>query len=198
MRRPANEHAARGRGMVRAASLLLLLGALGFAATGCRHGSKQAEWRESSGPANACCAVDGACAAESSCGACGSKSKCEACPDHPRATCALPTYETHTDDCVAIGASWWKANRALDRYEEETGCEPGGDFERGFRQAYIDIGLGLSGQVPVLPPSRYWRFDRRNDAGRAAAEEWFAGYEAGAEWARSAGWDQRTRVAARP
>jgi hypothetical protein len=99
---------------------------------------------------------------------------------------------------VTTCASWWKANRALDRWEEETGCEPSGDFERGFRQAYVDIGLGLSGQVPVLPPSRYWRFDRRNAAGRAAAEEWFAGYESGAEWARGAGWDQRTRVATRP
>lgn len=54
------------------------------------------------------------------------------------------------------------------------------DFRRGFEQAYIDVSQGASGAVPALPPPSYWKAKSRTPAGHQRAQEWFAGYAAGA------------------
>lgn len=54
------------------------------------------------------------------------------------------------------------------------------DYKRGYTQAYMDIANGESGDVPAVPPPRYWNTAYRSDRGRAAAEAWFEGYRAGA------------------
>jgi hypothetical protein len=63
----------------------------------------------------------------------------------------------------------------------KTGC----DFQYGFEQAYVDVALGASGEVPPLPPERYWKKRARTPKGHQRAQDWFAGYAAGAEQARA-------------
>lgn len=53
-------------------------------------------------------------------------------------------------------------------------------FRRGYEQAYIDVALGGSGAVPALPPPSYWKTSARSPDGHQQAQEWFAGYAAGA------------------
>ncbi len=53
-------------------------------------------------------------------------------------------------------------------------------FRSGFRQAYRDISRGGSGQVPAIPPEKYWSAYYRTERGRAKAQDWFEGYRVGA------------------
>lgn len=61
----------------------------------------------------------------------------------------------------------------------------GGDvschFREGFEQAYIDIAQGADGTPPGVPPERYWNTGYRNPEGHVRAEQWMAGYHAGAQ-----------------
>lgn len=54
------------------------------------------------------------------------------------------------------------------------------DYKLGFEQAFVDVSVGASGQVPALPPANYWRSWNRTAEGHARAQNWFAGYAAGA------------------
>jgi hypothetical protein len=54
------------------------------------------------------------------------------------------------------------------------------DYRLGFEQAYVDVARGGSGQVPALPPAQFWKVCARDPKGHARAQQWFAGYAAGA------------------
>ncbi len=71
------------------------------------------------------------------------------------------------------------ARRAL-RNVADTDC----DYRRGFKQAYVDIAQGSTGEVPPVPPQRYWTVCFRSCGGHARAEQWFEGYADGVEKAR--------------
>lgn len=53
-------------------------------------------------------------------------------------------------------------------------------YKDGYRQAFIDIANGGSGDCPPVPPPRYWNTFYRSECGEKFAEQWFNGYRAGA------------------
>lgn len=53
-------------------------------------------------------------------------------------------------------------------------------YKDGFRQAFIDIANGGSGECPPVPPPKYWNTFYRAQCGEKYAEDWFSGYRAGA------------------
>lgn len=73
------------------------------------------------------------------------------------------------------------AEQALEELEDQTGREFSSDFEDGFEEAYRDIAQGGSGVTPPVPPEKYWSASFRTPEGHARAQDWFAGYRAGAE-----------------
>ena len=60
-------------------------------------------------------------------------------------------------------------------------------FREGFVAGYRNVCDGKGGQVPTLPPEKYWGFNYRNQEGVAMQDAWFAGYESGADSARTDG-----------
>lgn len=56
-------------------------------------------------------------------------------------------------------------------------------YREGFTQAYIDVANGGNGEVPPVPPPRYWNAHFRSAKGQWRAERWFDGYRAGAAMA---------------
>lgn len=88
-------------------------------------------------------------------------------------------YSRHFDDKRTTHHARHHARTAL-RTMGKTGC----DFRYGFEQAYVDVALGASGEIPPLPPERYWKKKARSPEGHQRAQNWFAGYAAGAEQAR--------------
>lgn len=65
------------------------------------------------------------------------------------------------------------------------------DYALGFRDGFVDfVYAGGDGEPPPVPPRRYWNIEWRNPPGKAAAQQWFAGYRHGANSARSGGYRQ--------
>lgn len=56
-------------------------------------------------------------------------------------------------------------------------------YRAGFTQAYIDVANGGNGELPPVPPPRYWNAHFRSAKGQWRAERWFDGYRAGAAMA---------------
>lgn len=75
-------------------------------------------------------------------------------------------------------------------------CYPSADsdFQQGFVQAYVDIALGGNGDVPPIPPERYWKTCERDPEGYCEADHWFAGYSAGAQRAMASCWQAHNDV----
>ena len=61
------------------------------------------------------------------------------------------------------------------------------DFKDGFCRAYIDIAKGGTGETPPVPPEKYWKAHFRTAKGHEKAQQWFAGYRLGAQWAQADG-----------
>lgn len=53
-------------------------------------------------------------------------------------------------------------------------------YKAGFTQAFVDVANGESGEVPPVPPPKYWNTHYRTDAGKQCVETWFDGYRSGA------------------
>src|SRR5262245_61489174 len=60
------------------------------------------------------------------------------------------------------------------------------DFCAGFKEGYADyLQFGGNGEPPAVPPRHYW--GQMSPQGRAAAQEWFAGFRVGSAQARQEG-----------
>ncbi len=59
------------------------------------------------------------------------------------------------------------------------GCV-GCDYRKGYEQAFIDVSLGATGDVPALPPANFWTNCARTPGGHEKARDWFQGYADGA------------------
>ena len=141
------------------------------------------------------CATEGtACGTDycgSGCGpACGTGSECESGHwydswIHPHSGHASHGGHSHKcySRCVDDHKVKHHAKKLAHHYLEESPCNTSCDFATGYKQAFIDVWLGADGQVPAAAPSRYWKAKYRTPEGRAQAEEWFAGYAAGASQA---------------
>ena len=125
------------------------------------------------------------------------------CSPHPYRS--LEGYQTHLDKLVVKHAARKCANQSLKTLACNCKDKPSKAFRDGYREAYVDIALGESGEVPPVPPEEYWAAHYRTAAGYQEIQEWFTGYKLGAEhaWADGryefnqiatpyslAGWDQ--------
>ena len=61
------------------------------------------------------------------------------------------------------------------------------DYEHGWKHGYFDVSTGGCGEPPVIPPNKYWSPRYQNEAGQAAIEDWYAGFQDGATAAESDG-----------
>jgi hypothetical protein len=52
-------------------------------------------------------------------------------------------------------------------------------YKAGFRDAFMDIANGESGEVPAVPPPKYWNTHYRTESGKRCVELYFDGYRAG-------------------
>ena len=125
------------------------------------------------------------------------------CSPHPYRS--LDGYQTDLDKLVVKHAAKKCARQSLKTLACNCKEKPSKPFRDGYQQAYIDIALGDSGEVPPVPPEEYWAAHYRTPAGYLESQEWFTGYKLGAEHARAdgryeyneiatpyslAGWDQ--------
>lgn len=53
-------------------------------------------------------------------------------------------------------------------------------YKSGFRDAFTDIANGENGEVPAVPPPKYWNTHYRTERGKRCVELYFDGYRAGA------------------
>jgi hypothetical protein len=61
------------------------------------------------------------------------------------------------------------------------------DYASGWKKGYFDVSTGGSGEAPSVPPPKYWSASYQDEAGRAAIDDWYAGYQDGATAAQSCG-----------
>lgn len=55
-----------------------------------------------------------------------------------------------------------------------------GHYKAGYRDAFVDVANGESGDVPAVPPPKYWNAHYRTEKGKRYVERYFDGYRAGA------------------
>lgn len=105
-------------------------------------------------------------------------------------SCQLPCSWLHpcgfnrcVDDRLAMCAARYDALKALD-YAPEC-LASNGDYRDGFVDAFQDVARGHRGDLPAVPPDRYWNGCFRTGPAAQLAQDWFAGYVDGAEQARA-------------
>ena len=105
-------------------------------------------------------------------------------PCLPRPYLAVDGYDQNLDKHAVRRAARRCARAAYKEWRQQTGEQFSKDFRSGFRQAYWDVKSGRQGMPPVLPPKQYWSAHNRTPHGHARAQQWFSGYQVGAELAR--------------
>jgi hypothetical protein len=95
----------------------------------------------------------------------------------------LRCYNRTIDDFVACKTARDVARQHMALLYAPTSFRPSYDFQAGFEQAYADVALGSDGQVPAMAPSPYWKSCQRTAEGHERAQDWLAGYSAGASHA---------------
>ncbi|MGE0379125.1 MAG: hypothetical protein AB7Q45_27300, partial [Planctomycetaceae bacterium] len=106
--------------------------------------------------------------------------RCQDCADGtcgPLCCVSCEHYSRCIDEEFATFEAIRRANRSLRKCYDST---PSFDFKDGYRQAFVDVAMGGTGQVPAVPPERYWSTCYRTAAGHQRAQTWYAGYVAGA------------------
>ena len=89
-------------------------------------------------------------------------------------------YNRTVDDFVSSKTARDVARHHMAVIYAPSSFRPSYDFQAGFEQAYADIALGADGQVPAMAPSPYWKACQRTAEGHQRAQDWLAGYSAGA------------------
>lgn len=146
----------------------------------------------------ACALTAGGCALPCGGGACNSKGRLWEAPATrfnatetpiPQATCkpvCPPGYLTFSkywpglDEWSTTHVAKSAANRQIWSQQLRSLRLLSSHYKDGYRQAFIDIANGGSGDCPPVPPPRYWNTFYRSACGEKFAEQWFNGYRAGA------------------
>ncbi|WP_339728762.1 hypothetical protein [uncultured Gimesia sp.] len=100
---------------------------------------------------------------------------------------SLEGYQTDLDKYVVKHAARKCAKRSLKTMACNCKDKPSKAFRDGYQQAYVDIALGDSGEVPPVPPEEYWAAHYRTPQGYLEIQQWFTGYKLGAEHALADG-----------
>jgi hypothetical protein len=110
----------------------------------------------------------------------GSKSRCvESGVCKPKPYVTFTKYWPFLDELHTTWTAKSCAKRILIRQEWNSKRLLGGDYKDGFKQAFIDIAQGGNGEVPAVPPPKFWNTHFRSNWGQRKAELWFNGYRAG-------------------
>ncbi|MCH9655672.1 MAG: hypothetical protein K0U86_13485 [Planctomycetes bacterium] len=107
------------------------------------------------------------------------------CSPHPYRS--LDGYQTDLDKLMVKHAAKKCAKQSLKTLACDCKEKPSKAFRDGYQQAYIDIALGDSGEVPPVPPEEYWAAHYRTPVGYLESQQWFTGYKLGAEHALADG-----------
>lgn len=98
------------------------------------------------------------------------------------AVCA--PLQTHREN--ARNRRW--ADQAWRQYSCNGPRKHSDDFERGFKEGYVEyLYRGGDGEPPLVAPARYRHFRYQSPDGFLAIEQWFAGYRQGSALARDTG-----------
>jgi hypothetical protein len=71
------------------------------------------------------------------------------------------------------------ADRYLLRQQFQTRRWISKHYKTGFRDAFMDVANGESGEVPAVPPPKYWNTHYRTEKGKQCVEQYFDGYRSG-------------------
>ncbi len=99
------------------------------------------------------------------------------CQPSPYLTCSkyLPFMDKWTSSAMA--------KRCADRYllRQQIRCRRwiSKHYKAGFRDAFQDVANGESGEVPAVPPPKYWNTHYRTEKGKQCVELYFDGYRSG-------------------
>jgi len=105
------------------------------------------------------------------------------CQPSPYLTCSryLPWMDKWTSTITA--------RRCADRYllKQQIQCRRllSKHYKSGFRAAFSAIANGESGEVPPVPPPKYWNTHYRTEQGKQCVELYFDGYRSGSALAAS-------------
>lgn len=113
----------------------------------------------------------------------------------PKPYYALEGYQKHLDRFMVKHAARKCAHVSLKNLSCHCKEKPSKPFRKGYRQAYIDVALGDSGEVPPVPPKEYWAANYRTPEGYMEIQEWFTGYKLGAEHALADGRFEYNKIA---
>jgi hypothetical protein len=99
------------------------------------------------------------------------------CQPSPYLTCSkyLPFMDRWTSSAMAKRC----ANRYLLRQQFQTRRLFSKHYKSGFRDAFMDVANGESGEVPAVPPPKYWNTHYRTEKGKQCVELYFDGYRSG-------------------
>ncbi len=100
------------------------------------------------------------------------------CQPSPYLTCSkyLPFMDRWTSSAMAKRC----ANRYLLRQQIQTRTWISKHYKTGFRDAFQDVANGESGEVPAVPPPKYWNTHYRTEKGKQCVESYFDGSRSGA------------------
>lgn len=98
----------------------------------------------------------------------------------PKAYMTFAKYWPFLDDLHTTWTAKSCAKKILRRQQWKARRRMGNDYKAGFTQAFIDIAHGGNGEIPAVPPPRFWNTQFRSPWGQQKAERWFDGYRAGA------------------
>ncbi|MGZ0162337.1 MAG: hypothetical protein ACKVII_00390 [Planctomycetales bacterium] len=114
-----------------------------------------------------------------------SSSQCDLgqCQPSPYLTCSkyLPFMDRWTSSAMAKRC----ANRYLLRQQIQTRTWISKHYKAGFHDAFQDVANGESGEVPAVPPPKYWNTHYRTEKGKQCVELYFDGYRSGSALAAS-------------
>lgn len=94
------------------------------------------------------------------------------------------------DDYHYCWVHGWRADsawRAQHNYQQR--WELSSHYAKGWKAGYFDVSTGGCGETPAVPPPAYWSPQYQSEAGQAAIEDWFTGFQDGATAAQSSGLD---------
>jgi hypothetical protein len=110
----------------------------------------------------------------------GTSKRCSQTPVcKPKPYVTFAKYWPVMDDLHTTWTAKKCAKRILLRQEWSSKRIFSGDYKDGFKQAFIDIAQGSNGEVPAVPPPKFWNTHFRSNWGQRKAELWFNGYRAG-------------------
>ena len=99
------------------------------------------------------------------------------CQPSPYLTCSkyLPFMDRWTSAAMAKRC----ADRYLWKQQFRTRRWISKHYKAGFRDAFQDVANGDSGEVPAVPPPKYWNTHYRTEKGKRCVEMYFDGYRSG-------------------